>query len=335
MCTVQISIVIPAHNASRTLAQCLAACKAQSYTPKEIIVVDDGSTDDTFAIAKSLGVKCLTQERKGPASARNAGANLTDAEMIAFTDSDCIPSQDWLEKLVASVKDGVGLLGGTYGIANPGSLLARMIHEEIRIRHENYPEEVDFAGSYNMLCRKSVFDFLGGFDESFSDASAEDNDFAYRVVEAGWKIHYVPDAVVYHYHPEKLSRYLRAQFRHGFWRVRLYQKHPRKVPTGDKYAGIWDLISPPLTLSFLVILFVSLIAVFLNMLSFVVLYGILLVLLGWHVSIRMPWVVRLVRRTQEWKMVAYLGMSFLRDLARGLGMLWGVVVWGIVRKALL
>jgi glycosyltransferase involved in cell wall biosynthesis len=83
-----VSIVIPAYNSAATLAETLDACRAQSYEPIEIIVVDDGSTDETVMIAERYGVRLVRQSNQGPAIARNAGITAAQGDFIQFCDSD-------------------------------------------------------------------------------------------------------------------------------------------------------------------------------------------------------------------------------------------------------
>jgi len=258
--SMHVSIIIPAYNAEATLGECLAACVAQTHPHTDVIVVDDGSTDTTPTIAKNYPVEYIHQENGGPAAARNRGAQAAKGEIIVFTDSDCIAEPDWIEKLLAGfTSDDVVAVGGTYGIANDSSLLARMIHEEIKNRHQQFHEEVDFLGSFNVAYRKNAFDAVGGFDESFRMASGEDNDLAYRLHDRDGHLHFVADALVAHYHPTRLWPYLRTQFYHGFWRMKLYAKHPNRSG-GDQYAGIAEFAGPPVSLlifAFFIILFIA------------------------------------------------------------------------------
>lgn len=318
-----VSIVVPAHNAQDTLGECLEACLAQSWPNKEIIVVDDGSTDDTAAIAEGAGVRCVRQENAGPAAARNRGAHEAAGELVAFTDADCVPEPDWVERLIAPIDADTAAVGGTYGIANPEHFLARLIHEEVQIRHEGFGETVDFLGSFNMACRKDAFDVAGGFDERFRMASAEDNDLSYRLAEQG-TLRFTRDAVVKHYHPERLGPYLRTQMWHGYWRVKLYRKHPAKRRRGDRYAGSGDLIAPPLTVLILVLL-AGTMALFPRPLPVAALTCAVAILTFVYASIRLPMAWRLWRRTGERRMLMfYSDMAVLRDLARAAGMLRGL-----------
>jgi len=312
----QASVIIPAYNAEATLAECVAACLNQTLPAYEIIVVDDGSTDDTAGIAAAFPVRCVRQGNAGPASARNRGAAGAAGDVLVFTDADCVPEPDWLERLQEGFDEGVAAVGGTYGIANPESLLARMVHEEIAARHASLPREVDFLGSFNAAYRREVFEALNGFDEDFRQASAEDNDLAYRLQDLGERMRFVPGARVAHYHPTRLWPYLRTQMRHGYWRVQLYAKHPHRANRGDRYAGFVDLILPPFAL--------------------VVACSIPFAVLG--TPFAQPWIaaalfygamraalpLRLVCRTCDPSMLAFFVVGLFRDVARALGMVSGM-----------
>jgi len=238
-----VSVIVPAYNAERTLAECLHALTQQDYPALEIIVVDDGSTDRTGEIAQRFdGVTYIRQENAGPAAARNRGAAAAKGAWLAFTDSDCVAAPDWINQLMAKREPGVVGIGGTYGIANPASLLARIIHTEIVARHARQPVYVDFLGSFNVAYERAAFEAVGGFDPAFSQASGEDNDLAYRMIDAGGKLTFTRFAVVKHYHPERLFPYFKTQMRHGYWRVALYKKHPKREE-GDSYAGGWEMMA--------------------------------------------------------------------------------------------
>ena len=94
------------------------------------------------------------------------------------------------------------------------------------------------------LIKKDVFERLGGFQEGFRRASGEDNDLSYKILEAGYRIFFERQAIVGHYHTERLGKYLREQFSHGFWRVKLYAEHPAMIK-GDDYTFWKDALEIP------------------------------------------------------------------------------------------
>ncbi|HEO70423.1 MAG TPA: glycosyltransferase [Candidatus Hydrogenedentes bacterium] len=316
------SVIIPAYNAETTLGACLDACLAQTRPADEVMVVDDGSADGTARIAAARGVHCIRQHNSGPAAARNCGARETRGDVLVFTDADCVPARTWLEELAAGFDEGVGAVGGTYALGNPESWLARMVHAEIAERHASLGDEVDFLGSFNVAYRREAFDRVGGFDESFRAASAEDNDLAYRLDDAGYALRFRHKACVAHIHPTRLGAYLVAQMRHGIWRVKLYRKHPGRVRRGDRYAGLGDLAAAPLAL--LCVAWVGAAGA--------------CAVLGWSVwpavtaamalggvvtGLHVPMAVAMVRRTGEARMGLFAAMGVLRALARGVGLAGG------------
>lgn len=327
----RVSIIIPAFNAEKTLAQCLEACRRQTYSDVQIIVVDDGSTDNTCSIAQRFGIHCLSQENQGPAAARNRGASEACGDILAFTDADCVPAADWIERLLEGFGEGIVAVGGTYGIVNSGSSLARIIHEEIQMRHEKFGEDVDFVGSFNMAVLAASFREVGGFDACFPAASAEDNDLSYRLLDAGGKLCFRRNAVVAHHHPSRLWSYLRTQARHGYWRMKLYAKHPARARSGDRYAGRFDLLGPPVAFVMLaglggvgvfhpwpLLMGVSSVPLIAGALYLLVLHG------------RMA--TRTAKRAGDRRMLWYCLVGVLRDLARALGMAAGIVKFWLLRR---
>lgn len=247
---VNVSVIIPAYNASATIGNLLRALACQDYNhPFEVIVVDDGSTDDTPRIvAEYANVRYVRQDNAGPAAARNRGAELAQGQYLCFTDSDCVPQSDWISKLLNGFSaSDIGVVMGGYGIANPESLLARGIHGEIIFRHvhllSDYPK---VFGSYNFCAKKEVFSKVGGFHGGYRQASGEDNDLSYRISQAGYRIYFERKALVNHHHTTLLGKYLKEQFRHGFWRAKMYADHPQ-MAGGDGYTFFKDIAEVPLS----------------------------------------------------------------------------------------
>ncbi len=237
-----LSVIIPVYNRAGLIGSVIEALLNQQTPPLEIIIVDDGSTDNTGDVVRSYPVKYIRQENRGPASARNRGFKESKGEVVAFIDSDCIARPDWLEKVLSGFDSPeVGAVAGSYDIANPESLLSRLIHAEIKWRHSRFGRYIRAFGSYNVAIRRDVFERLGGFDETYRTASGEDNDLSYRILKAGYKIRFVPQALVAHYHTEKLFKYLKEQFRHAFWRMKLYKDHP-EMAKGDDYTLRRDIL---------------------------------------------------------------------------------------------
>ncbi len=243
-----VSVIVPAYNASATIGKTLEALSRQICTqPYEVIVVDDGSSDDTAKIVGSFpAVRYIFQKNAGPAAARNHGAALAQGEYLAFTDSDCLAHEDWIARLMSGFDQGeIGVVAGSYGIANKKSRLSRCIYQEILWRHNRLmPDFPNAFGSYNFCIRKEVFDAVGGFNTVYRRASGEDNDLSYKIVRFGPRILFQRQALVDHYHPTRVVKYLKEQFHHGYWRLKMYKDHPSML-LGDGYTFWKDIIEMP------------------------------------------------------------------------------------------
>ena len=321
-----VTVVIPAFNAETTIEHVVEAVQEQNLIEEvEVIVVDDGSTDQTAAKAQRAGAMVVRQANLGPAQARNRGWRAAQGKVVLFTDSDCRPHRDWARKLLAGFTDPeVGAVAGSYGIWNPQSWLARNIHREIKVRHEKMGKFIRAFGSYNVAIKKEALEKLNGFDDIYPKASGEDNDLSYRLLEAGFTIAFRPDALVDHLHQESIFHYLKEQARHGYYRVLIYRTHPKMI-TGDDYTGIKDIVEPPLALILLV----------LAPLSLVLGGSLILVVLGLALAYCLLQLVVLMREgwralgSERW---AYGVVTFFRGFARGFGMAAGLVRFGLKRS---
>jgi cellulose synthase/poly-beta-1,6-N-acetylglucosamine synthase-like glycosyltransferase len=232
----EVSIIIPAHNAKATIVETLQAILNQDF-PKEryeVIVVDDGSSDSTAKVIKQFkNVKLISIPHSGPAKARNVGAMAAKGKFLLFTDADCVPARNWIDKMIAPLlkNEKVVGVGGTYKTLNRESAIARFVGYEIERRHEKLTRlrYTDFVSTFSAAYRRDVFLKLGGFDESFRMASGEDIEFSFRVVRAGHKLVFNRRARVFHRHPDTLSKFLKQQFWRGFWRVGVYKKHKERI----------------------------------------------------------------------------------------------------------
>ena len=116
MATPQVSIIIPAKNASATLSQCLNSLRRLNYPACEVIVINDGSTDETPAILAAYPeVTVLSTSGIGPSACRNLGLEKAQGTCIAFTDADCIVDKEWLNELLKGFTfcENVVGVGGT------------------------------------------------------------------------------------------------------------------------------------------------------------------------------------------------------------------------------
>lgn len=309
-----VSVIIPVYNRETVIGSVIRALLNQNQPPTEIIVVDDGSKDRTAEIVRSYPVRYIIQENKGPASARNRGFKESSGDIIVFIDSDCIARDDLILNLLEGFDSPeVGAVAGSYDIANPENLLARLIHEEIKWRHSRLGKYTRAFGSYCVAIRRDVLQRAGGFDESYKMACAEDTDLSYRILKMGYKIRFTPDAVVAHYHPENLMGYLRVQSNHGYWRMKLYKNH-RDMMKGDDYTILKDILELPLALS--VIFSIPFILTRSIYLFFLPLSTLFLLQLFPAIQISIM--------KKDVKYLYFSGLGFIRSFARLFGMIRGV-----------
>ncbi|CAA9279945.1 MAG: Glycosyltransferase [uncultured Chloroflexi bacterium] len=230
------TVVIPAHNAARTLGVCLDALRAQGVPSSDfsLIVVDDASSDGTAAVASRSDVVVLAGPGTGPAAARNVGARAATGEVLVFLDADTVPEQGWLRELVAPLAEPeVVAVKGRYRSAQR-SVLARFAQLEFEWKYARLEraERVDFVDTGTAAYRRNAFLGAGGFDEGFR--ASEDVDLAFRLAAAGAKIVFNPRAVVLHRHTEDLPGYFGKKVRAAYTRTLVYRRYPRKA-LGDSY----------------------------------------------------------------------------------------------------
>jgi len=235
MNNIYVSVIVPVKNGLDTLSVCLSALLnqigltfGQDY---EVIVVDDGSTDETVRLAESFGVRVHRQVNAGPASARNAGARLAQGRYLAFTDADCVPASDWLAQLIKPFDDpSVVGVKGVYRTHQP-ELMARFVQQEYAWKYQRMArqETIDFIDTYSAAYRKAEFLANGGFDPIFPCPSVEDQELSFRLARKGYRLVFTPHAAVYHRHDRGLKEYFRRKWGIGFWKMVMLRSMPEKT----------------------------------------------------------------------------------------------------------
>ncbi len=226
------SIIIPTFNGASRIGHCLDSLMEQTTGQNvEILVVDDGSTDNTANVVRGYSsVRLITQANAGPASARNRGAMEAQGQILLFTDDDCVPMPDWLKAMLGPFNDpDVVGAKGVYR-THQTSLAARFVQIEYEDKYRLMAglPSIDFIDTYSAGFRRDRFLEMTGYDTSFPVACAEDIELSYRMSARGWKMKFVPGAIVYHTHPGTFSSYLKKKYKFAFWRVLAVRKNPGK-----------------------------------------------------------------------------------------------------------
>ena len=200
-----VSIIVPVYNSHNYLKKCLKALDNQTY-PKglyEVIVVDNGSEEDIKSVVNQFAqTKYAYESQPGSYVARNKGISDATGEIIAFTDADCIPAPDWLEK--GTIKflqtENCGLVGGNIELffLDSSSLTSVEVYESIEygFNQEKLINEEHFCQSANLFTSKKIISRVGLFDSSLK--SGGDREWGIRVFEKGYQQVYAEDALVKH-----------------------------------------------------------------------------------------------------------------------------------------
>jgi cellulose synthase/poly-beta-1,6-N-acetylglucosamine synthase-like glycosyltransferase len=226
-----ISVVVCSYNGARTIRDTLDHVQALDYPNFEVIVVSDGSTDETASIARGYpGVRVFETANQGLSAARNEGMRAAGGEIIAYIDDDAYPDPHWLQYLAHAFRNSAhAAIGGPNlpppsdgPIAEcvtkaPGGPIHVLVSDDLA---EHIP-------GCNFAIRKSALEAIGGWDPIYR-AAGDDVDVCWRLQERGLTIGFHPAAVVWHHRRDSLRAYWRQQLGYGKAEALLEQKWPEK-----------------------------------------------------------------------------------------------------------
>ncbi len=224
-----ISVVVPAWNAEGVLGGLLGALAAQT-ADHELVVVDTGSTDRTAALAEEAGAQVVTAPRRNRSLARNLGVAAARAELIAFTDADCVPVPGWVEAIGTCLASAPLVSGPVHIETGPQPNMAERFDRMWRYPQERYAE-AGVGTSANLGIRRDAFDAAGGYDPRFHHG--EDTDLCLRAADAGFRLAWCPAAEVAHPAATGLRQVARRGFEHGASARRLARAYPGRA--GRRY----------------------------------------------------------------------------------------------------
>jgi glycosyltransferase involved in cell wall biosynthesis len=229
-----ISIIVPAYNCEKTIVRCVDSILRLTWENKEIIIIDDGSMDATQDILKGYGgdIRIIRTPNAGPSRARNIGVREATGEFIAFTDSDCIVAEDWLDELFKGfVSEKTAGVGGDQQSPADDTPFGKNIHA--------FMKSVGFVADYlktqdklirtqhnptcNVMYRKGALLEAGLFDEALWPG--EDVDIDLKITRLGYELYYNPGAVVWHYRPKDAGAFSRMMRRYGWAQAYLVRKY--------------------------------------------------------------------------------------------------------------
>jgi len=195
-----ISIIIPTHNSSQTIVRCVSSLNNQTYQREnfEIIIVDDSSQDDTINISKKNGAdKIICIEPCFQGKARNTGVKNSNADLIAFIDSDCEAENDWLKTIVDELKN-FEVITGPINNGIPQSTIACAQHLLEFGEHHKFRKksQVKFVPGCNQGFHKKTFETAGGFVEF---PASEDILLSRSLQKNKIKVFFIPSMQIFHF----------------------------------------------------------------------------------------------------------------------------------------
>lgn len=216
-----ISIVVPVHNGAATIGPCLQHINNACDPACELLVVDDGSTDNTLEIVRANGCRYVSlPEKKGAGAARNVGALMSTGDCLFFTDADCVLSRDTLEK----VREAMGrypektIIGGTYHLHSfDNRFFSRFQAAFINYCETKKADSPDYITTHAMAMKRADFYSQRGFAEDFLPI-LEDVAFSHRLQKKGFRLLMVPEITVRHIFHHDLKKSLSNAFKKArYW----------------------------------------------------------------------------------------------------------------------
>lgn len=250
------SIVIPTYNRPRQIDNCLQAITQLRFSRDrfEVVVVNDGSQtrlDDVCRKFDSLiDLTLINQQHAGRSVACNTGAALAKGNCLAFTDDDCMPAPDWLQKLESHLLSSPGsMIGGQTINAIPENLYSSTSQLLISYLYSYYnriPDQARFLAGNNLAVPRDRYQSIGGMNIALSlIGGAEDRELFDRWIHYGYPAIYAAEAIVYHAHSMRLRNFLRQHYNYGrgahyFHRARIERGATGRVriEPGSFYLGL-------------------------------------------------------------------------------------------------
>lgn len=199
-----VSVIIPVYNNSAELHRCLEALAGQSFPSDqyEVIVIDNNSQEDIRAVTDLFpGVRCELESRSSSYAARNRGIEASSGKLLAFTDSDCTPHQNWVEQgaIKLLTHGGCKIVGGRIDILyeEPGQpTMLEYFDSSRNFRQSKTIEQEHYAATANLFTYRDVLSEVGGFQEKIK--SGGDKEWCQRASAMGYRLCYAHEAIVNH-----------------------------------------------------------------------------------------------------------------------------------------
>ena len=246
----KVSVVIPVYNAEATLRECLMRLYESRYRDFETVLVDDGCTDQSPAIAAEFPVRIVpTSGRVGPAAARNLGARMATGEVLFFIDSDVMVRPDSLTLLAESFEGGDvdGLCGVQAAQMRYTNIASQYKNLWMRWTYLRQTGDVPLFYTTAAAIRREAFLRVGGFDQGYATPNVEDTAFGQKLARLGVRVRVHPDLEVEHVKQYSLGSMLRTDFMRAVSLTRLKLRHPGDLAQNNTSVPSSYMASVPLS----------------------------------------------------------------------------------------
>ncbi len=247
--TPQLSVVMPVYNGEDTLAECLTRLFQSTWDDFEVVLIDDGSTDGTRAIASNFPVRVIpTAGRLGPAAARNLGARVAEGELLFFMDSDVMVRPETLTRLMARFAEGdvEGLVGVQAADMRHRNLASRYKNHWMRWTYLRLGGDVPLFYTTAAAIRREIFMEAGGFDQKYGTPNVEDTAFGQKLARLGVRVKVAPDLEVEHVKRYSVWSLLRTDFRRAVALTRLKLRYRADLVHNNTSVPLEYIASVPL-----------------------------------------------------------------------------------------
>ena len=226
----KVSVVVCTYNGARYIRETCEALEKLDYPNYEVVIVSDGSTDNTLEILSDFDFEVISVENGGLSRARNIGLQRAQGEIIAYLDDDAYPDEHWLKYLawsfLKSKHDGIG--GPNFPPPDDDFWALCVAHSPGGPNHVLLADDLaEHIPGCNMAFRKAALERVGGFDRDFKIAG-DDVDVCWKIQEYGGTLGFSPAAVVWHHRRSSVSAYLKQQYNYGRAEAMLAAKWPEK-----------------------------------------------------------------------------------------------------------
>jgi GT2 family glycosyltransferase len=242
-----ISLIIPCFNRIEQTKNLFASLEQSKYRC-QIILIDDCSTDDLKSLVDLFPTLEIKYQRnktnKGPAFSRNLGIELADFDLVAFTDNDCIVTDEWLQKLYDTIrvsKHNIAGAGGKIVAKNNDVISLYFIYHKI-LDPWFYNGQFLYLVTANSIFKKEALVKVGCFDDSIKIAGGEDPGLCFKLINNGFRFLYNPEAIVIHDFQKGIINFIKTFYRYGFGCSVQSEKYFKSIPflNNEKFAGLDD-----------------------------------------------------------------------------------------------